>query len=66
MHYKIKEGMKVAEQGTVIIEGVEHYVTNGYVACNNSLNGSAWNVTEKEKECRKCAELKPKGQLKIF
>ena len=65
--YTIKNGLKVCEEGAVIIEGVEHYVKGGFVTCNSTLSSKAWNTTLKEKERLKCALMKPRGnQLKLF
>lgn len=68
MEYIIKDGLRVCHRGFVIIEGVEHYVNEGYVFCNPSLNQRAWGITQKEGECEICKQFqKPKtGQLSLF
>lgn len=47
MIYENKNGYNVCKEGSVIIKGVEHYVINGFVLCDSSLNNFAWNTTEK-------------------
>lgn len=56
MEYIIKDGRKVCSRGFVIIQTVRHYVLNGYVCCNESLNSKAWNTTEHLTDCEKCME----------
>lgn len=68
MQYETRDGRKVIKSGWVVIEGVNHYVNNFYVVCNNALNQKAWNITEKEKDCQEClkkTEFKP-VQLQLF
>lgn len=66
MIYNTKDGMRVAQEGFVIIEGVEHFVKGGFVACNRFLNHKPWNTTRKERKCNQCAEINRGGQLKLF
>jgi hypothetical protein len=67
MEYIIKNGYSVADRGWVVIEGVDHYVLNGFVRCGPSLNHKAWNVTEKKSICAYCKipKVEEKGQLMI-
>jgi hypothetical protein len=48
----------VCHEGPTVIECVEHYVVNGYVKCNSSLNHKAWGITEKASRCNDCFETK--------
>lgn len=57
MHYKKVNDREVCEEGFVIIGNVEHFISNGYVVCDPSLNNRAWNITEKEQECIKCKKI---------
>lgn len=57
MKFKIKNGLNVCDEGTIIINGVKHYVKNGFVACDSSLNRMAWNVTEFKTVCPVCAKF---------
>ena len=57
MIYDKENGYNIAKEGWVVIDGVEHYVKNHYVACNASLNDKAWNVTKKESVCLECAKI---------
>lgn len=66
MIYQTKDEMRVAQEGFVIIEGVEHFVKGGFVACNRLLNHKAWNTTPKHKKCNHCAQMNQGGQLKLF
>jgi hypothetical protein len=68
MQYKIKNGQQVAEEGSVVIDGVYHYVKAGYVYCNPSLNERSWNTTEPESICQECkAFINPElKQLTLF
>lgn len=54
MIYKIVNGRNVCQDGEVIIDHVRHKVSNGFVKCDNSLNGSAWNTTKETNVCPKC------------
>lgn len=54
MAYKQVDGRMVAEAGPVAIEGVLHRVEHGFVVCNRSLNGRAWNVTMFFSTCSVC------------
>lgn len=68
MEYIVKNGRNIAHEGWVIIDEIEHYIVNGYVFCNSSLNHAAWNITERKTTCLICAankKLSPK-QLKLF
>lgn len=70
MIYITKNGFRVAEQGNVIIEGVKHFVRNGFVACNNRLNHRSWNTTEENSTCKDCLQvqrnLTNQKQLNLF
>ncbi len=54
MVYEERDGLMVAESGPVAIEGVLHRVEHGFVACDRSLNGRAWNVTMFASTCPIC------------
>jgi len=54
MVYEERNGLMVAESGPVAIEGVLHRVEHGFVACDRSLNGRAWNVTIVSSSCPVC------------
>lgn len=70
MIYTTRNGLNICHQGSVIIEEMEHFVLNGFVACNSSLNGQAWNTTKRVSECLRCKEIKkgyyPNVQLELF
>jgi len=61
MIYDTRSGFRVCKEGNVIINGVEHFVKNGFVKCDNSLNRMAWNTTEKQSECPVCFPPKKGG-----
>lgn len=64
MIYDKENGYDIAREGWIVIDGVEHYVKDNYVACNASLNEKAWNVTKKESVCPECAKLaRRKGEI---
>lgn len=65
IHHIIKNGLPVCEEGPVIIEGVEHYVKGGFVACSSSLNHKAWNTTKKEQTCGKCFSVPVQLKLEL-
>lgn len=54
MQYRIVDGRNVCENGEVIINHTRHIVQAGYVKCNSSLNGSAWNTTNEQSLCPIC------------
>ena len=54
MVYELEEGLKVATDGPVVINGVLHRVSSRFVACNPSLNHRAWNVTTFSSACPTC------------
>lgn len=60
------DGLQVWVSGQVVIESTLHRVSGGYVACNPSLNHSAWNTTEQKEKCLKCFSILNNGQLKLF
>jgi hypothetical protein len=65
--FKNDKGYNVWVEGPVIIESVQHYVLNGYVLCNASLNGRSWNTTEQKGICPACYPVKTEPvQLKLF
>lgn len=66
--YKVVDGRNVIESGFVVVEGVEHYVKGGFVACDPGLNRRAWNTTEKAATCDYCKRFKIERpvQLKLF
>ena len=70
MIYTTRNGLNICHQGYVIIEEMEHFVLNGFVACNSSLNGRVWNTTKRVYECLRCKEIKkgyyPNVQLELF
>ncbi len=63
MKYRVENGMNICHEGPVIIEGVQHYVVNGYVKCSPQLNQKAWGVTKKESTCGKCYNIPVQLQL---
>ena len=68
MRYRTEKGLQICEEGTVVIEGVRHYVRAGYVYCDPALNHRAWNVTEAVSTCEVC-KLQIEagtGQLELF
>lgn len=66
------QGRNVWVEGHVVIEGVEHYVLDGYIKCNPALNHKAWDVTEEVSQCPECfgaekeMEYLPGKQLNMF
>jgi hypothetical protein len=66
--YKVVNGRNVIESGFVVVEGVEHYVKGGFVACDSRLNRRAWNTTAKVTTCNYCKRFKIERpvQLKLF
>lgn len=54
LEYESRNGLLVAISGPVVIEGVRHRVASGFVFCNRSINGWAWNVTAEVQICREC------------
>jgi hypothetical protein len=64
MEYKTIDGRNVCNNGEVIINHVRHIVRNGWIKCDQSLNGSSWNTTEELSICSKCFS-KP-IQLELF
>ena len=74
--YLLKDGYKVIDSGSVVIEGIEHVVFNGFVKCNSSLNSISFNTTLKNEVCEKCfpdklsfqrpTKLMKVEQLKLF
>jgi hypothetical protein len=65
--FRNEKGFDVIEEGPVIIEGVDHYVVNGFVSCNPSLNHKAWGVTPMLGRCPECYKgLYFKPQLELF
>lgn len=54
MEYKVVDGRNVCNYGDVIIKGLRHRVTNGFVSCNRALNNDAWNVTREVGHCKTC------------
>lgn len=65
MIYKYDKGRKVCHEGFVIIEGVRHYIKNGCVVCDPTLNERAWNVTEEKGVCEECTKDLKFKQLKF-
>lgn len=65
MIYEIKNGYSVAKEGTVIINTVQHYVKNGYVACDSGLNSRSWNTTEKQSVCPICSKYIVKNPIQL-
>lgn len=70
MAYKQINGQMVAEAGPVSIDGVLHRVEHGFVVCDRSLNGRAWNVTMFASACpvcypeaKDCRVRDPQGEL---
>lgn len=64
MIYENINGYDTAKEGWVIINGVEHYVKDRFVACDESLNSKAWNITKKESVCLECAKIaNRKGEI---
>jgi hypothetical protein len=68
MKYKMVAGRRICEEGSVVIDGMRHYVKCGYVYCALQLNHMAWNVTEAQEICATCRELieADTGQLELF
>jgi hypothetical protein len=66
MIYEIKNGLRVCEEGSVVIDNVKHYIKKGFVICNPSLNGRSWNTTKEKEVCKECHEKTINKQLKIF
>lgn len=60
--FETVDGCNVWLEGHVVIEGVGHYVRNGYVSCNSSLNSRAWGVTEMKSRCAKCFNTEEPAQ----
>lgn len=52
--YIQKDGYMVIDSGSVVIEGTEHRINNGWVYCDLGLQNRAFNTTEKENVCLKC------------
>ncbi len=65
MIYERKNGYDVAKEGTVIIEGIQHYVRNSHVACNPALNSRSWNTTEKQSVCPICVKWISKNPIQL-
>ncbi len=64
MIYDTEKGYNVAREGWMVIDGIEHYVKDYYVACNPELNCKACNVTKKETVCSECAKVtERKGEI---
>lgn len=57
MQYRVEDGRNICQEGPVIIEGIQHYVKNGYVKCDPGLNSRSWGSTEKENTCSKCFNI---------
>ena len=57
VEYKTKNGLNVCHKGWVVIDNVQHFIKDGYVVCNPSLNHSAWNITDPKSTCSECKEL---------
>jgi len=66
MIYEEKNGLKCCKEGWVLIEGIRHYIKDGFVICNPNLNSRAWNVTESEGTCLDCLSKIELKQLKLF
>lgn len=66
MQYIKRNGYNVAHKGFVIISHVKHFVNNGFVVCDASLNGRSWNTTDEKSMCLKCKEKIEVKQLKLF
>lgn len=45
------------ETRKAVIENVEHFVKDGYVACNPALNNKSWGTTEKISDCIECSKI---------
>lgn len=56
MIYEIRNGLNVCKQGWIIVDHVSHYIKEGYVVCNASLNSRAWNITESKETCPICRQ----------
>jgi hypothetical protein len=71
--YVKKDGYNVINSGSVVIEGIEHRINNGWVYCDLSLQNKAFDITPKKDVCPKCfpdykkvrAKISP-IQLKLF
>lgn len=63
MKYEEVNGLPVALEGSVVINGVLHIVSAKYVKCDSSLNRMSWNTTEEISRCPICF---PELQLDLF
>lgn len=52
---------------TAVVDGVKHIVKKGRIVCDNfpHLAHKAWDVTECERLCEKCYDLKPMTEIKL-
>lgn len=63
MIYRNDKGYKVCSEGWVIIEGVAHFISMGFVVCDNGLNNRSWNTTDQVSACKICtAKYTPKAE----
>jgi len=63
MKYIEINGLPVALEGSVCINGVLHAVSAKFVKCDASLNRMSWNTTEEVSCCSICF---PKVQIDLF
>ncbi len=66
MKYIIKKGLKIIDEGSVIIAGIKHYVISGFISCDEALNHRAWNITKEIGICEKCKFPIIPIQLELF
>lgn len=70
--YDDSSGRNVIVEGWVAIDGVKHFVSNGFISCDRSLNSRSWRMPENESACLRCQSIEIKrlpdinGQLKMF
>lgn len=51
------DGRQVCDKGWIVIDSTSHYIKNGVVVCNSSLNQRRWNTTKKKSVCEECANV---------
>jgi len=64
MKFKIKDGMRVSDEGDIVINNTMHHIYNGYVVCDPSLNSKSWNTTKELNKCDKCLKYKKEQRNK--
>lgn len=65
-HYIKIDGYNVIDSGSIVIEGIQHRMNNGWVYCDTSLQSRSFNTTLKNGICPKCFPEKTNYKDKIM